>query len=106
MMSRTSCAWLPTTTMMRWQPAAIAASATHSIIGLPRILWATLAWLDFMRVPSPAARMMAVASMNSPELRVPYNAEALGLRRFTRLRAGRCTKNVTQIEQDVTWMIP
>ena len=31
MISRTSCAWLPTTAMMRWQPAAIAASATHSI---------------------------------------------------------------------------
>ena len=105
MISRTSCAWLPTTTMMRWQPAAIAASQpldhrfAQNLVG-------DLSMVGFHAGTSPAARMMAVASMNSPELRVPYNAEALGLRRFTRLRAGRCTKNVTQIEQDVTWMIP
>ncbi len=47
--------------MTRVQPPAMAASATHEIMGLPKILCETLAWFDFMRVPSPAARMMAVA---------------------------------------------
>ena len=60
-MARTSSAWLPTTMTTRSQPPAMAASATQRIMGLPRILWETLAWFDFMRVPSPAARMMAVA---------------------------------------------
>ena len=32
-------------------------------MGLPRILCETLQWFDFMRVPSPAARIIAVASM-------------------------------------------
>ena len=39
------------------------ASTIHWTMGLPRILCETLQWFDFMRVPSPAARIIAVASM-------------------------------------------
>lgn len=51
------------TTTTRLQPALMVASTIHWTMGLPRILCETLQWFDFMRVPSPAARIIAVASM-------------------------------------------
>ena len=45
--------------------ASRAASMTRRTIGSPRISWATLGFEDFMRVPSPAARIRATALMAS-----------------------------------------
>ena len=63
MRARISSAWLPMTTTTRLQPALMVASTIHWTMGLPKILCETLQWFDFMRVPSPAARIIAVASM-------------------------------------------
>lgn len=59
---------MPTTTTTREHPAESAASTTQQIIGLPKILCETFAWLDFMRVPSPAAMMIAVTSIGIPSV--------------------------------------
>src|SRR5688572_21102365 len=49
--------------MMRTQPAARQASTTAHTMGRPPMGKTTLGRSDFMRVPLPAARMMAVGVM-------------------------------------------
>ena len=62
--ARTSSAPWPTTTMMRSAPASRAAWTGHQMRGLLSSLWTTLGWDDFMRVPSPAARMIALMGID------------------------------------------
>src|SRR5690606_9004773 len=59
--ARTLAPSKPTTTTTSPTPAVMAASTTWWIIGRPQSSWSTLAFLLFIRVPCPAARITAAS---------------------------------------------
>ena len=56
----------PTTLTTRSTPASRAASTTHRTSGLPSTSCATFGFLDFMRVPAPAASTIAAVLIKGP----------------------------------------
>src|ERR1022692_3654828 len=79
---RTSSAWCPTTTKIRSAGASRSAvQTTCSTSGLPPARCSTLARWDFMRVPSPAARITIVTGVAINTILWPHEFAASPLPR-------------------------